>query len=298
MPADAVVWHAHAKVNLTLDVIARRADGYHELRSIMQPLALCDRIVVAPAPPGCLAVTSDSPLVPKGEANLVQRAAVLLQRRYAVKAGAAVQIEKRIPVAAGLAGGSADAAAALRALCRLWQLQPEDGALAELALQLGSDVPFCLLGRTALAEGRGERLTALPPAPALPVVVATPRLDWQGNKTAQVFGQLRLEAITERPDTQGMLRALAAADAEGIAACLGNVLEPAAVALNPVIARLKAAMAAAGAMGVSMTGAGPSVLALVSSETAAAVAAAARAITDLVHTTTLQPAPAAAEAGR
>jgi 4-diphosphocytidyl-2-C-methyl-D-erythritol kinase len=274
-------WNAYAKVNLTLDVLGRRPDGYHDLQSVMQPLALCDRVEVLPA--DSLTLESDDAALPTGEANLAVRAARLLAASADCARRVRIRIAKRIPQAAGLAGGSADAAAVLRAVDELCGLHLTEERLHEAALQLGSDVPFCLLNRTAMAEGRGERLTPLPPAPALPVVVATPRVVWSGPKTATVFSLFRTGAAFRRPDQAAMLRALRASDAAAIAEAMVNVLEPVTASLHPIIADLKQAMLEAGALGAVMTGAGPSVLAIAPSVAGRrAIAEAAGRLTDLV----------------
>lgn len=280
---------AHAKVNLTLDVLGRRPDGYHEVQMVMTTLALADTLVVSPGA-GALVVTAAAAGVPSGPENLVYRAALLLRAAAGrPEARAHIAIQKRIPAAAGLGGGSADAAAALLALNRLWGLALPAEQLAQIALRLGADVPFCLTGGTMLAEGIGERLSPLPPAPAVPVVVATPQVAWPGPKTATVYRAYRAEAVARRPRLAAMTAALAAGDAAAVALELGNALEPAATGIHPVIGDLKAAMLAAGALGAVMAGAGPSVLALCATPAAAAqVAAAARRVTPLVVVTELK----------
>lgn len=279
---------ARAKLNLTLDVIGRRPDGYHEVRMVMTTLDLADTLAIRPAAREIQVVT-DVPGVPGGPANLVYRAVALLREAAGrPDAGAQITIQKRIPAAAGLGGGSADAAAALRALSDLWQVSLPFARMAALALRLGADVPFCLAGGTALAEGIGERLTPLPPPPGMPVVLATPRVAWPGPKTATVYQAYRPEAVARRPDTSAMIAALAAQDARGVARELANALEPGAIALHPVIGELKAAMLAAGALGASMAGAGPTVFGLCATPVVAGqVAAAARRFTPAVIVTRL-----------
>ena len=196
---------APAKVNLTFEALGRRADGYHEVRTVLHAVSLADEIAFAPAddlslvveppvtePPGNGAFSSAA-FVPTGDANLVLRAARLLRREAGVTAGAAIRLRKRIPVAAGLGGGSSDAAAALRGLRRLWALDLDADALRELAAQLGSDVPFFVMGGAALAEGRGERLTPLPPAQGSVVVMAPP------PDEAEIGGESRVRAASRNP---------------------------------------------------------------------------------------------------
>ena len=285
MSETEVVVQAHAKVNLTLDVLGKRTDGYHEVLTVLQPLALADTLRFAAGGDG-FELTCSNPEVPADESNLVQRAARLLQTAGAVRHGARIHIEKRIPVAAGLGGGSADAAAALTGLNRLWQVGLTLPQLTQLAEQVGSDVPFCLLNHTALGEGRGERLTLLPAAPALAVVVAVPKVAWPGPKTATVYRALRFDDIRHRPDTAAMRAALAAAGVAAVAAAMGNVLESVALAMHPVIGKLKRAMLGAGAQGACMTGAGPAVVALTAdTAAAAAIAAAVRPLAEQVIVT-------------
>lgn len=272
---------AFAKINLTLDVIARRPDGYHDLRMVMQPLALHDEVLLTRQ--DRLTIETDDPTLPQGEGNLAYRAAEVLAQAVGHPLGASVIIQKHIPVAAGLAGGSADAAAVLQGLNRLYGLGFGPERLAALALRLGSDVPFCLLNRTALAEGRGERLTLLPAAPRVPVVVATPHLSWSGPKTATVFRHFRTEAVDRRPDLRAMIAALSERDTAGVASHMLNVLEPVAISMHPVVAELKRAMLGEGAIGAAMTGAGPTIVAIAPSPAGRErIAHAARRFTDMV----------------
>ncbi|MFO7172848.1 MAG: 4-(cytidine 5'-diphospho)-2-C-methyl-D-erythritol kinase [Bacillota bacterium] len=284
---SALEVRAHAKVNLALQVVGRRPDGYHEVRMVMTPLALHDRLRVA-VTQGELTVAVSEPGIPAGPENLAYRAALALKEAAGCPLGAAIEIEKRIPAAAGLGGGSADAAAVLLALNRLWDLGWPLERLQRLAAPLGADIPFCLLGRTALAEGIGERLTPLPPAPPVPAVVATPEVRWPGPKTATVYRAWRPLPPAERAEPDRVLAALRRGDPAALAAGLANDLEPGATELQPVIGRLKAAMVAAGALGAVMAGAGPSVVALCpDAQVAAAVAAAARPLARWVVVTAL-----------
>lgn len=254
---------ARAKLNLTLDVLGRRADGYHELRSIFLPLSLADEVSVEPAP-GLVRGAVTGPCaadLPPPQQDLAVRAARLLHAEAGLPpgVGARVSLHKRIPTAAGLGGGSMDAAAVLIALTRLWRLRQAPARLAELALTLGADVPFGLLGSPALAEGIGERLTPVPVAGPLHVVLAKPPV---AKSTAAVYHALDLHADTGRPDTERALAALSAGDLEALAACLGNALQPVMFRLHPQLERLRDALIAAGAVGAGMTGAGPTLFGL------------------------------------
>ncbi|MDW7651975.1 MAG: 4-(cytidine 5'-diphospho)-2-C-methyl-D-erythritol kinase, partial [Bacillota bacterium] len=166
--------NAHAKINLTLDILGKRPDGYHELRTVYQSLALCDTLRFLPSPDGSITLGCDVPGIPLSDDNLAIRAARMLGSHYGVTKGVHIELVKRIPMAAGLAGGSSDAAAALRGLVRFWQLPHEKDVLNALAARLGSDVPFCLAGGTAIGTGRGEQVTALPSCPHFYVVLSNP----------------------------------------------------------------------------------------------------------------------------
>lgn len=285
MPGPELVVQAHAKINLAFDVLGKRPDGFHEVVTVLQPLALADTLRISGGGAG-MSVTCSNPEVPQDESNLVLRAARLLQLASGTRYGARVHIEKRIPVAAGLGGGSADAAAALVGLNQAWGIGLALRELTQIAEQVGSDVPFCLLNHTALGEGRGERLTLLPAAPAMRAVIAVPQVAWAGPKTATVYRAVRLDRIRRRPDIAAMRAALAVGDGLAVAAAMYNVLEPVAVAMHPVIGEIKAAMLAAGAQGACMSGAGPAVVALTDNPAAAAyIAAAVRALAEQVIVT-------------
>ncbi|HHW44177.1 MAG TPA: 4-(cytidine 5'-diphospho)-2-C-methyl-D-erythritol kinase [Desulfotomaculum sp.] len=253
---------ARAKINLTLDITGLLPDGYHELETVMQSIALADRLVFAPLPGGIELETGASG-VPAGPENLVWRAAELLRKQTGCRRGVRIHLFKNIPVAAGLGGGSADAAATLLALNRLWSLDLSREELARLALQLGADVPFCLAGGTALARGKGELLTPLPPLPPWGVVLVTPDV---AVSTARIYKEYDRLLPVGRPDTQAMLRAVDRRDLAAVCASLGNVLEPVTASLVPEVRRVKGALQEAGAAGVEMSGSGPTVFGLCSGE--------------------------------
>lgn len=250
----------HAKVNLTLDVLGRRPDGYHEIRSVMVPVSLHDRLVLEPAEEE-IVLESRPPATDRLEENLAYRAAALLREATGCSRGAVIRLQKTIPVAAGLAGGSTDAAGVLTGLNRLWGTGLSDGELADLAIRLGSDVPFFIWSRPARVEGIGERVTPLPVAGPLWMVVATPDVP---KSTGQVYRWFdELADVGPRPDAGAMEAALARGDAAAVGRALCNVFEQVMLPRHPEIARLKEAMLAAGALGAVMSGAGPSVLGVV-----------------------------------
>ena len=270
MSDSHLVLDARAKINLALDVLHKRPDGYHEVAMVMQSVTLADRVVIEPAAE--ISVTADMADLECGPDNLAYRAAALLRRHTGGSRGARIHLQKSIPLAAGLAGGSADAAAVLRGLNTLWQLGLTASELETLGVALGSDVPFCLRGGTALATGRGEILTPLPAPPPLWIVLAKPRV---AVSTAWVYGNYRGELVAVHPDIAGMTASLARGDLPGLAARLANVLETVTVAAHPEIAALKAAMIEHGAMASLMSGSGPTVFGLTESRQQAQAIAAA-----------------------
>jgi 4-diphosphocytidyl-2-C-methyl-D-erythritol kinase len=259
---DKLVLPAYAKINLALDVLGRRPDGYHEVEMVMQNIALHDLVILEGRPGGEISLRCSDPGIPREE-NLAYRAALLLKEEYGVKEGVAIYIEKRIPVAAGLAGGSTDAAAVLRGLNKLWHLDLCRAELQELGKNLGADVPYCIQGGTCLARGIGEILTQLPSLPPAWLVLAKPP---GGLATGAVYRGLDLTRLKYRPRFKALITALEAGSLEGVAANLGNVLQGVSEGLVPEIALLRRALLARGALGSLMTGSGPTVFGLVAEE--------------------------------
>lgn len=254
---------APAKINLTLDALHKRKDGYHELEMVMTTIDLADRIDLWTKESTSITLDSTSGLVPQDERNLAYRAAALLREKVGIKRGVHITIHKHVPVAAGLAGGSSDAAATLRGLNRLWGLGLSDAELAEMGAEIGSDVPFCVYSHTAIARGRGEILTPLPPPPPCWVVLAKPT---HGVSTSDVFGRLKVDRITEHPETNVMVKAIEEQDYQAIYGNLGNVLEHVTMEMHPEVRKIKEKMIQFGADGVLMSGSGPTVFALVEHE--------------------------------
>lgn len=254
-----VLVKAPAKINLSLDVLHKRQDGYHEVEMIMTTIDLADRVELSLLPNDDIRISSQNRFVPDDQRNLAYQAAKLLKDRYRIKQGVRIEIEKNIPVAAGLAGGSSDAAAVLRGLNRLWELGLTLDELAELGSEIGSDVSFCVYGGTALATGRGEKIMKLPPPPSCWVVLAKPLI---GVSTADVYRRLNLENI-QHPNTKGMIKAIEEADFPGVCSQVGNVLEDVTLKLYPEVAQIKDQLQRFGADAVLMSGSGPTVFALV-----------------------------------
>ena len=254
-----VLVKAPAKINLSLDVLHKRQDGYHEVEMIMTTIDLADRVELSLLPNDDIRISSQNRFVPDDQRNLAYQAAKLLKDRYQIKQGVRIEIEKNIPVAAGLAGGSSDAAAVLRGLNRLWELGLTLDELAVLGSEIGSDVSFCVYGGTALATGRGEKIKKLPPPPSCWVVLAKPLI---GVSTADVYRRLNLENI-QHPNTKGMIEAIEDADFPGVCSHVGNVLEDVTLKLYPEVAQIKDQLQRFGADAVLMSGSGPTVFALV-----------------------------------
>jgi 4-diphosphocytidyl-2-C-methyl-D-erythritol kinase len=250
---------APAKINLSLDVLFKRPDGYHEVEMVMTTIDLADRLELSLLDRDEIQIVSHNRFVPDDERNLAFQAAKLLKKRFGVKQGVRIGIEKNIPVAAGLAGGSSDAAAALRGLNKLWRLGLSLDELAEMSAEIGSDVPFCVYGGTALAKGRGEIITELPVPPTCWVILAKPFI---GVSTADIYRRLGVSKVAH-PDTKGMIDALYAKNYEKICHHVGNVLEEVTLNLYPEVAHIKEQMKRFGADAALMSGSGPTVFSLV-----------------------------------
>ncbi|EOV9528947.1 MULTISPECIES: 4-(cytidine 5'-diphospho)-2-C-methyl-D-erythritol kinase [Bacillus cereus group] len=250
---------APAKINLSLDVLGKRQDGYHEVKMIMTTIDLADRLELTELTEDRIEIVSHNRYVPDDQRNLAYQAAKLLKEKYQVKQGVSIAIEKTIPVAAGLAGGSSDAAATLRGLNKLWNLGLTMDELAELGAEIGSDVSFCVYGGTAIATGRGEKIEHIKTPPSCWVILAKPHI---GVSTADVYGNLKLNRVTH-PDVDQMAEAINRGDYQGICNAVGNVLEDVTFAMHPEVARIKTRMKRFGADAVLMSGSGPTVFGLV-----------------------------------
>jgi 4-diphosphocytidyl-2-C-methyl-D-erythritol kinase len=251
--ARRLVLSAAAKINLALEVLGRREDGYHEVATVMQAVDLSDRLVIEDAE--VLELRVSAPDVPSDGSNLVVRAAHALREAASVSRGARLTLVKRIPVAAGLGGGSADAAATLLGLSRLWGLRWPGARLAELAATLGTDVPFFLWGGAALGTGRGERIEPVA-GTALAFVLVNPRL---GTSTAAIYGGVTPAMYSDGSRVRQMVTALGSHRPARVAASLHNALERVAAAAYTQVAQMEAALLAAGALGAGMSGSGPTV---------------------------------------
>ena len=256
---ESVSLRAMAKINLGLDVVRRREDGYHEVRMVMQTIRIFDRLLIEKRREPGIELECGLRFLPTDDSNLAVRAAKLLSEQCGYDGGFRIVLEKRIPVAAGLAGGSADAAAVLVGVNRLLELNLDAGRLAEAGLKLGADVPYCLMRGTALAEGIGERLTPLPPCPPCSVLIAKPPVSLS---TKYVYENLHAETITDHPDIDGLTEAIRKGSLFEMIPCMGNVLERVSTDAYPVIGVLKEQILETGALTALMSGSGPTVFGL------------------------------------
>ena len=247
---------AYGKINLGLDVVRRREDGYHEVKMIMQTVDLWDELTFCDVTTDEIVITSDSSELPDVKDNIIYKACRMMKDIYGIDKGVHVTVDKHIPVAAGMAGGSADAAAALKAMNMLFGLNLSDEQLMEHGVKLGADVPYCIMQGTALSEGIGEILTPLPPMPDCLIVIAKPAI---GVSTKWVYQNLKVDLLEEHPDIDGMVDALKTGDLKGITDRMANVLETVTIPANPVIDSVKKLIAENDSMGVLMSGSGPTV---------------------------------------
>ena len=254
---------ALAKINLGLDVVRRREDGYHEVRMIMQTIQLYDRLDIKRTQEPGIQIQTNLSFLPVNENNLIYKAAKLLMDEFSITDGVSVKLDKRIPVAAGMAGGSTDAAAMLIGVNRLFSLGLTKRQLMERGVQIGADVPYCIMRGTALAEGIGEALSPLPPMVKCPVLIAKPSIS---VSTKFVYQNLKLDDTTIHPDIDRLIDDIKAKNLHDIAAHMGNVLETVTIPNYPVIDEIKKHMLSNGAVGAMMSGSGPTVLGLFDDE--------------------------------
>lgn len=259
---------AYGKINLGLDVLRKREDGYHEVRMIMQTVGLYDRIdLIYRDDPG-IKVETNLYYLPSNENNLVYQAAKLLMDEFEVKKGIHIKLKKFIPVAAGMAGGSSDAAAVLFGVNRMFGLGLTQQELMKRGVKIGADVPYCVMRGTALSEGIGEVLTPLPPVPQCQVLIAKPGIS---VSTKFVYENLHANELRpeQHPDIDGMAQAIRQGDIYKVAGCLGNVLETVTIPAHPVVGKIKEVMTERGAIGSLMSGSGPTVFGLFTNPRAA-----------------------------
>lgn len=247
---------AHGKINLGLDVVRRLENGYHEVRMVMQSVELADTVTMRRLPADEIVLKTDRPGLPCDERNLAYRAAKLMKEQFSLRDGVEIVLEKRIPMAAGMAGGSADCAAVLKGMNELFGLGLSLEELQKEGVKLGADVPYCLMGGCALSEGIGEVLTALKQPPACTLLLAKPDID---VSTKYVYENLRLDQLERHPDIDGILQSIEDGSLEGLCGKLENVLERVTGSKYPVIGEIERVMKAEGALSAIMSGSGPTV---------------------------------------
>lgn len=260
---------ARAKINLTLDVTGVREDGYHLVRMLMQSISLHDTVTLTVRETPGISLETDSRAIPADSSNLMWKAAERMFSVCGISPGLDMKLQKRIPAAAGLAGGSTDAAAVMLGINRLFRLGLSREELMRLALPLGADIPYCILGGTALAEGIGEILTPLPEMPACTILLARPEIE---VSTGWVYRTLDSTLVLRHPDTGEALQALREGQLSRLAACMENVLEQVTVPAHPVVEEIRRQMLESGALGARMSGSGPTVFGIFSDKAAARTA--------------------------
>ena len=256
---DNISLKALAKINLGLDVVRRRDDGYHEVRMIMQTINLFDRLEIKKIKESAIKIHTNLFFLPVNDNNLVYKAAKLLIDEFGIQEGVSVGLTKKIPVAAGMAGGSTDAAAMLFGMNRLFGLGLSKKQLMERGVKIGADVPYCIMRGTALAEGIGDKLSPLPEMVKCPVLIAKPQIS---VSTKFVYQNLKLDDKTVHPDIDRLIEDIRNKDLKAVSDHMGNVLESVTIPNYPVISQIKEQMMDSGAVGSMMSGSGPTVFGL------------------------------------
>ncbi|MBR3646498.1 MAG: 4-(cytidine 5'-diphospho)-2-C-methyl-D-erythritol kinase [Lachnospiraceae bacterium] len=255
---------AYGKINLGLDVIRKRPDGYHDLDMIMQTVGIYDDVVIkTTGRKGEIKVETDATVLPNDEGNLAYRAAKLLLDEFDIDDGVCIYINKVIPIAGGMAGGSSDCAATLKGINELFGLGLDEEALKKRGVTLGADVPYCIMGGTALARGIGDKLTRLPAPPDCTVVIAKPPIS---ISTAYIYGNIRPDRLNKHPDIDRIVKCIEQGDLAGMAKLLYNVMEEVTAKENPIIREIENIMIDCGALNSIMSGSGPTVFGLFDDE--------------------------------
>jgi len=261
---DKTIVKTHPKINISLDVISKRPDGYHDVKMVMQSLAICDSVSLELTNDAEIKVGTNVNYLPEDKNNIAYKAAALFFEYFGLKdKGARIFIEKNIPVAAGMAGGSTNAAGVLKALNSLTGINCDEKTLMEIGVRVGADVPYCIYGKTALAEGLGEIITPIKQFPETVVCLAKPDFS---VSTVEIFKALNAKKIEAHPDTKGIISAIETGDVYAVSKRMYNVLETVTAKKLPVINELKSVMLDYGAMGTIMTGSGPTVFGLFENE--------------------------------
>lgn len=253
---DSICIKARAKINLSLDVLGKREDGYHDVKMIMQSISLHDKVFLNLIDEKCIRISCDKRWVPSNSDNIAYKAAKILMDKYNLQKGINIKIVKNIPVAAGLAGGSADAAAVLRGMNEIFSLNLTQEELMQLGKTIGADIPFCIKGGTMLAEGIGEILTEIKPLKNVDIVLVKPRIS---VSTAWVYKNLNIDKIVLRPDTDYLISLVEKRDLQNLGKKMVNVLESVTIKNYEIIGEIKEKLVKLGAFGSMMSGSGPTV---------------------------------------
>ena len=268
---DKLELKALGKINLGLDILGRRENGYHDVRMVMQTVYLYDRVTLEKTKSPGITIETNLSYLPVNENNIAYKAADLLKSEFGIEDGIRIRLEKHIPVAAGMAGGSSNAAAVLFGMNRMFGLGLSEEELKRRGVTLGADVPYCIMRGTVLAEGIGEILTPLPPMPRCTVLIAKPPLS---ASTRIVYEKIDKEGVKEHPDIDGILAGLEEGDLYRVADSMGNVLEQVMIPQYPVLQKIKDTMIRSGALNAMMSGSGPTVFGIFNSRSKAKTAAA------------------------
>ena len=249
---------AYAKINLGLDVLRRRENGYHDVKMVMQTVGIYDELTFEKIKKG-IVVTTDKEELPTDKGNLIYRTAELLTEKYQIQEGIRISLKKNIPIAAGMAGGSTDAAAVFHGMNTLFNLHMDEKTMREEGVKIGADVPYCIMRGTALAEGIGDKLSPLPAMVKCPVLIAKPQIS---VSTKFVYQNLKLDDKTVHPDIDRLIEDIRNKDLKAVSDHMGNVLESVTIPNYPVISQIKEQMMDSGAVGSMMSGSGPTVFGL------------------------------------
>jgi len=263
---DSIRLKARAKINLGLDVLGKRENGYHDVRMVMQTVGIYDRLIITKIPEDEIRININLKFLPVNENNLIYKAYKLMKDEYGFSGGIDVDLNKFIPIAAGMAGGSTDAASTMFAINRLFELGLSNEELMKQGVKIGADVPYCIMRGTVLAEGIGEELKELPPMPKCTVLIAKPPIS---VSTKVVYEALDAKEISEHPDIDGVIEGLEEGSLKKVASAMGNVLEDVTIPMHPVIEEIKQEMKECGALNAMMSGSGPTVFGLFENRTAA-----------------------------
>jgi len=258
-----IVRKAYGKINLGLDVVGRLENGYHLVKMIMQMVEIYDELTFEKLPSG-IVITTDSGELPTNEDNLIYKAAKLMLDTYKIDGGVKIHLEKNIPIAAGMAGGSSDAAQTFHGINELYGIGADTEVLCSLGVKVGADVPYCIVGGTMLAEGIGEVLSPLPSPPEAYLLIAKPDIN---VSTKEVYQKIDTEGVEKHPDIDGMIEALKVGNLQGVVDRLGNVLATVTEKMHPIIMEIKEAMIECGALGSLMSGSGPTVFGIFTDKT-------------------------------